>query len=64
MKLNINKFNELTKAFTDSQLSLLIGVSRCQIWRAKNNYNVGSKFIAGFRKAFPKAKTDDYFFYN
>ena len=62
MRLNIKKFEELTKAFTDVQLAKLMGISRNMIWRAKNGRNVGGKFISGFKATFPKAKLEDYFF--
>lgn len=62
MNLKVDKFNELTKHLTYAQLEVLMGVTRYQIWRAKQGNNVGGKFLSGFKKAFPKAKFEDYFF--
>ena len=62
MKLNADKFNELTKSFTDVQLAKLMGVTRNMIWRARNGRNVGGKFMSGFKSAFPKAKLEDFFY--
>lgn len=63
MKLNTSKFlSELQKNDTDTYISKKMGISRTQLWRAKKGQGVGEIFIIGFKKAFPQAKFEEYFF--
>lgn len=63
MFLNVDKFvSELQKKQTDAQVSIAMGISRTQLWRAKRGRAIGERFISGFKRAFPKASIDAYFF--
>ena len=67
MKLILNtlKFEQLQGGRTDVEMASLLGLNRCQLWRAKNNINgVGEKFIAGFKRAFPDENMDEFFLLN
>ncbi|GAB6085326.1 hypothetical protein [Alkaliphilus crotonatoxidans] len=46
---------------TDTAMAKKIGISRPQLWRAKQRQPIGEKFIAGFKNAFPEVKLDDFF---
>lgn len=63
IKLNIEKFNKLQGALSDSAMAGRLGIGRTQLWRLKTGESCpGQKFIAGFLKAFPDQRFEDYFF--
>lgn len=60
--LNKQKFLDLQGNMTDVKMADLLHMNRTQLWRIKNNLaNVGEKFIAGFKQAFPRENTDEFF---
>ncbi len=61
--LKVERLNALQRnlGLTDTAMAKKIGISRPQLWRAKQRQPIGEKFIAGFKNAFPKLHMDDYF---
>ena len=63
MAVNIEKLYKLQGDTSDIDFSKKLGIGRSQLWRIKTRKNkVGSKFIQGFMKAFPKENIKEYFF--
>ena len=62
MTLNVERFNKLSKGIAVTELAKIMGINRSLIHKAKNGKPIGSKFLKGFKKAFPFEKIEDYFF--
>lgn len=63
LKLNLIAFEKLQGDITDAEFSEILGIGRTQLWRIKvGKTSPGYKFVAGFLKAFPNEKFEDYFF--
>ena len=59
----MEKLYKLQGNDSDAVFAKKLGIGRSQLWRIKTKKNkVGSKFIQGFMKAFPKENIKDYFF--
>lgn len=68
IKLRLDVFNELTKGFTDNELSKIMNISTTQLWRVRlpdtdpRHNDPGADFVAGALRAFPNKKFEDLFF--
>jgi len=63
LKLDVEKFNQLQYDLnlTDTAMANRLGINRSHLWKIKNKGNIGEKFIAGFKSAFPYLTIDDFF---
>ena len=62
MTINLERFNKISRGIPITELAKIMGINRTLIHKAKNGKPVGSKFIMGFKRAFPFEKIEDYFF--
>jgi hypothetical protein len=62
IQINQEKFYELQGSLSDAKFASRLGISRSQLFRARNGYSaVGAGLFEGFMTAYPELDVREYF---
>ncbi len=64
MKLNLENFEKLfteNPQMTKTKLCEMMSINRSTLYKAMNGRPISTKFISGFKQAFPKKDIKKYF---